>query len=266
MPRGVDIAGQALRVTLVSSVANRLSAVTCSACGPFQQASTFSITMDRRGCVDRHEVEHILERQFSWQNNALTIARLLPNSPLSSPTRAKDTNLQDFAAAHVLRNGTSILIRAVRPDDKERLRAAFSELDRTSIYTRFFGYRKELTETELEQATNVDFDRIVALWATIDSDGTEIIIGGGRYVRNPEPASRPSAEVAFAVEEDYHGQGIASCLLGHLVRIARSKGLVQLDADVLARNRPMLAVFARSGLPMRQQSAQDVIHVTLSLN
>jgi RimJ/RimL family protein N-acetyltransferase len=191
---------------------------------------------------------------------------LTSDSTLSSPTQAKDTNLQDFAAAHVLRNGTSILIRAVRPDDQERLRAAFSKLDRTSIYTRFFGYRKELTETELEQATNVDFDRIVALWATIDSDGTEIIIGGGRYVRNPEPASRPSAEVAFAVEEDYHGQGIASCLLGHLVRIARSKGLVQLDADVLARNRPMLAVFARSGLPMRQQSAQDVIHVTLSLN
>ena len=167
---------------------------------------------------------------------------------------------------HVLPNGTSILIRAVRPDDKERLRAAFGGLEKTSIYTRFFGHRKELTEAELEQATNVDFDRVVALWATtIDSGGAEIIIGGGRYVRNADPASRPDAEVAFAVEEDYHGQGIASCLLGHLVRIARSKGLAQFEADVLAANRPMLAVFAHSGLPMRQQSARDVIHVTLSL-
>jgi GNAT superfamily N-acetyltransferase len=158
------------------------------------------------------------------------------------------------------------LIRAVRPDDKERLRAAFAGLGRTSIYTRFFGHRKELTEAELGQATNVDFDQVVALWATIDSDGTEIIIGGGRYVRNPKLASRHGAEVAFAVEEDYHGQGIASCLLGHLVRIARSKGLVQFDADLLATNRPMLAVFAGSALPMRQQSARDVIHVTLSLD
>jgi GNAT superfamily N-acetyltransferase len=159
------------------------------------------------------------------------------------------------------------LIRAVRPDDKERLHAAFGELEKTSIYTRFFGHRKELTEAELEQATNVDFDRVVALWATtIDSGGAEIIIGGGRYVRNADPASRPGAEVAFAVEEDYHGQGIASCLLGHLVRIARSKGLVQFEADVLVANRPMLAVFARSGLPMRQQNAWDVIHITLSLD
>src|ERR1700739_2312346 len=51
-----------------------------------------------------------------------------------------------------------------------------------------------------------------------------------RYVRNS--ASRLGAEVGFAVGEDYHGQGIASCLFGHLVRIARSKGLVQFDADV----------------------------------
>jgi hypothetical protein len=74
------------------------------------------------------------------------------------------------------------------------------------------------------------------------------------------------AEVAFAVEEDYHRQGIASCLLGDLDRVGRSKGLVQFDADVLAVNWPMLAVFARSRLPMRQRHAQDVIHVTLSLD
>jgi GNAT superfamily N-acetyltransferase len=193
-----------------------------------------------------------------------------PSTSVSAPssaTPATETNLQDFPVPHVLPNGTSILIRAVRPDDKERLRAAFGELEKTSIYTRFFGHRKELTEAELEQATNVDLDRVVALWATtIDSSGAEIIIGGGRYVRNADPASWPNAEVAFAVEEDYHGQGIASCLLGHLVRIARSKGLVQFEADVLAANRPMLAVFAHSGLPMRQQSARDVIHITLSLD
>jgi GNAT superfamily N-acetyltransferase len=192
-----------------------------------------------------------------------------PSTLVSAPaaaTQVTGPSLQAFGAPHVLPNGTSILIRAVRPDDKERLRAAFDELERESIYTRFFGYRKGLTEAELEQATNVDFDRVVALWATIGSGGAEIIIGGGRYVRNTESAARLGAEVAFVVEEDYHGQGIASCLLGHLVRIGRSKGLVQFDADVLAVNRPMLAVFERSGLPMQQQHAHDVIHVTLSLD
>ena len=72
--------------------------------------------------------------------------------------------------------------------------------------------------------------------------------------------------MAFTVEEDYHGQGIAGRLLAHLVDIARGKGLLRFEADVLANNRPMLAVFARSGLPMQRQSSEGVVHVTLRLD
>src|ERR1700760_2215533 len=136
-------------------------------------------------------------------------------------------NIHTFATTHVLRNGTPILIRSVRQDDKERLRMAFNQLERESVYTRFFGYKKALTDAELEQATNVDFDRVVGLWATIGSGKAEIIIGGGRYVRNTESPARPAAEVAFLVGEDYRGQGIAGCLLKHLVHIGRGKGLVR---------------------------------------
>jgi RimJ/RimL family protein N-acetyltransferase len=166
---------------------------------------------------------------------------------------------------HPLPNGTSILIRAVRPDDKARFRAAFGNLERDSIFTRFFGYKKGLTEAELQQATDVDFDRVVALVATIGSGEAETIIAGARYVSDPEPGPHKCAEVAFTVEEDYQGQGIAGCLLDCLIRIARARGLTQFDADVLTSNWPMLAVFARSGLPIQKQQLQDVVHVTLML-
>ena len=178
---------------------------------------------------------------------------------------AAQGDLQHFAVPLVLPNGTSILIRAVRPDDKERFRTAFGNLERRSIYARFFGYKRDLTEAELQQATNVDFDDVVAIVATVGSGESETIIAGARYARGTGPASRPSAELAFLVEEDYQGQGIAGSLLGHLVRIARSRGVSQFDADVLAANRPMLAVFARSRLPMRQQRTQDLVRITLSL-
>ena len=73
------------------------------------------------------------------------------------------------------------------------------------------------------------------------------------------------AEIAFTVEEDYQGQGIASSLLRHLIQIARAKGLARLDAEVLASNRSMLAVFSRSGLPMKTERLDDVVLVTLAL-
>ena len=118
---------------------------------------------------------------------------------------------RSFRSTRVLRSGAEIVIRAVRPEDKERFRAAFRSLDSTSVYTRFFGYRSELSEAELEQATNVDFDRVVALVSTTGSAEQETIIGGARYVTHEPPLK--SAEVAFTVEEDYQGLGIATAFL-----------------------------------------------------
>ena len=67
------------------------------------------------------------------------------------------------------------------------------------------------------------------------------------------------------MEEDFHGQGIAGLLFRHLALIARRQGVPELTAEVLPGNRGMLAVFARSGLPMRQSTEDGVVHVALSL-
>src|ERR1700677_2131876 len=111
-------------------------------------------------------------------------------------------DLRKFVVTQVLPNGRAISVRAIRPDDKERMRAAFANLESRSVYMRFFGYKKELTDAELEQATAVDFDQVVALVATIGSSEAEVIVAGARYVRGAGPASS-GAEVAFVVEEDY---------------------------------------------------------------
>jgi hypothetical protein len=72
--------------------------------------------------------------------------------------------------------------------------------------------------------------------------------------------------VAFMVEEDYHGLGIAGLTLRHLAGIARAKGVKQFNAEVLPENKGMLAVFNRSGLPIKQELSEGVVHVTLFLD
>ncbi len=178
---------------------------------------------------------------------------------------ANETDLGHFAAKHVLPNGTPIVVRAIRPDDKDRLSVAFGNLERESIYTRFFHHKTGLTEAELKQATEVDLDRVVALVATVGSGEAETIIAGGRYMCADGPVPPARAEVAFLVEEDYRGQGIAGLILHHLARIARGRGITEFEAEVLAGNRPMIAVFARSGLTTRRRQSGNVINVTLSL-
>lgn len=175
-------------------------------------------------------------------------------------------NAKNYRVAEKLKNGSTVTIRAVRPDDKKRFLKAFKNLESESIYTRFFGHKRELSEEELKRATEVDFEMTVALAVTIPAgDGDETIIGAGRYIMYDPPDDSGSAEIAFTVEEDYQGQGIASRVLRHLLLIAREKGVSRFEADVLAENKAMLAVFARSGLPMQKFREADAVHVTLSL-
>ena len=171
-----------------------------------------------------------------------------------------------FSQAAALRNGTPVTIRALRPDDRERLIAAFKELDPSTVYTRFFTFVKEIPAASLQLVDEVDFDHVGALVATIGSGADEVVIGGASYVCAPPSDEGKSAEVAFTVEEDYQGQGLASRLLALLVPMARRHGVTRFEADVLSGNAPMLAVFQRSGLPTQRRSeGGGVVHLTMAL-
>jgi len=161
-----------------------------------------------------------------------------------------------------LKSGLPVRIRAIRPDDKARILEAFRNLEPESIYTRFFTAKKTLTDEELRKLTEVDFKNVVGLVVTIGPEGDETIIGAARYAAFDATEGR-SAEVAFTVEEDYQGQGMASMLLRRLAAIAREEGVVRFEAEVLAENRAMLAVFAHSGLSPQQKYEGGNIHITM---
>ena len=170
-----------------------------------------------------------------------------------------------YAVTETLRNGLAITIRAVRPDDRDRMVAAFNELEPESVYTRFFTYKDELSDAELKQFTEVDFDRRVVLLVTIGCGEDETVIGGGSYTACTRSADGRIAEVGFIVEEDYHGLGIAGRLLHHLAVIAIERGIDQFEAEVLPENRAMLSVFARSGFPMTEKRVEGTIRVAMDL-
>ena len=171
----------------------------------------------------------------------------------------------DPAISATLKNGLEVCIRAVRADDRDRLARAFRKLERESVYTRFFRYVTELTDTDLKRATEPDREREVALFVTVGRGAEETIIAGGRYVASSSRDGASTAELAFMVEEDYQGLGIAGLILRRLIDIARQQRITCFEADVLAGNRSMLRVFARSGLPMQQSREGSVIHIRLAL-
>jgi acetate---CoA ligase (ADP-forming) len=166
-----------------------------------------------------------------------------------------------YAVEEILRDGGSIHVRAIRPDDRERLLDHFQRLSARSVYFRFFNAKRRLTDEELHRFTDVDFVHDVGLVATLLEKGVEHIIGVGRYAL---VHGRAAAEVAFAVADEHQGRGIGSLLLEHLLRIARAAGVTEFQADVLGENNQMLDVFAASGLVVTSSRDAGVVHLSFA--
>jgi len=167
-----------------------------------------------------------------------------------------------YLAAELLRNGRRVEIRALRPDDRSDLIAAVNRISAQSLYRRFLGAKRHFSEQEIAFFVNVDFINHVALVAVMADEDGPVIIGGGRYVVW-EPGK---AEVAFAVVDQYQGQGVGSALMRHLVTIARQAGLKELTAEVLSDNNPMLKVFEKTGLRLSRKRKAGVMHLVLELD
>jgi RimJ/RimL family protein N-acetyltransferase len=171
------------------------------------------------------------------------------------------SNPAQYSVTEVLRSGRRVEIRAERPEDREAVLAAVHRVSAQSLFRRFFAVKRNFSEREISFFLNIDFATHVALVAVVEEGETPTIVGGGRYIIS----ELGKAEVAFAVIDEYQGQGIGAKLLQHLTAIAREAGLKEFTAEVLSENLPMLRVFERSGLAVTAKREAGVVHVALGL-
>ena len=171
------------------------------------------------------------------------------------------TEAAHYCATETLPGGQTIEIRAQRSQDRAGIRAAIARTSAESLYHRFFAVKREFSEKEAHYFLDIDFVKHVALVAIADENGRPTIIGGCRYI-----VTQPGvAEISFSVIDAYQGRGVGSALMRHIAALAHRVGLKELVAEVLADNAPMLKVFERSGLHMRETREGPVVEVTLRL-
>lgn len=136
-----------------------------------------------------------------------------------------------------LSDGSVILLREVRPDDKQAIAAGFEKLSPESRYRRFFTAMNRLSDADLRYLTEVDHrDHEAVLAFARDGDP----VGVARYVRIEGPAE---AEVAVAVVDDWQGRGAGTALLERLVERASENGIERFAASVLQENAEAIELF-----------------------
>jgi len=113
----------------------------------------------------------------------------------------------------------------------------FERMSERSRRARFNGAKPCLNRSELRRLASIDPDRH-ALVAYAEGDPEPVAIA--RLVRDGR-----SAEVAFAVADDYQQRGIGSALVAELVADAQAAGISEITALVARDNSAALAIVRR---------------------
>jgi len=159
----------------------------------------------------------------------------------------------------VLRDGSTLRLRPIRPGDRDELLGLYDRLSPQSRRFRFFATATG-SETEVSRLLQADHENEFVLVA--EAGGR--ISGVAVYFRDPKAVDR--AEVAFAIADALQGRGVGTRMLEVLAAIARDHRITTFDAYVLQDNRQMMQVFLDSGFETERQLEGGVFHVALALD
>jgi acyl-CoA hydrolase/RimJ/RimL family protein N-acetyltransferase len=161
----------------------------------------------------------------------------------------------EIATEHTFKGNLRVRFRAIRPSDEEEMRRLFYRFSDQAVYYRYFAPLKTMPHSRMQQYVNIDYRSALSVVALVGPRGQGRIIAEARYVLEAE---RAWAEVAFVVDGDYEGLGIATYMYRMLIRLARQRGVHGFTADVLASNKAMMKVFEKGGTPVQARLEQGV--------
>ena len=165
-------------------------------------------------------------------------------------------DLADSEQGVTLRNGASVRVRAIRPDDEPRLMALCRRLSPRTVYQRFFSVRRLLPE-EAHAFANVDYRQRMAVVAEVEDGPEPELVGVARY----GPSDEGTADIGLVVADAWQGLGLGSLLLEEILRAGEQRGIHQFSADVLTDNRRALRLLARHAAIARRTVASGVTSV-----
>jgi RimJ/RimL family protein N-acetyltransferase len=154
----------------------------------------------------------------------------------------------------ILRNGSPVHVRPIRPDDATGLLALCERLSERSRYLRFFTPRR-LRPEEAHDLADVDHTRCEALVATATDAPDAPIVGVARY----GPSGDGTAEIGLVVADAWQGLGLGTALLDRLLAEGEHSGIEEFSAEVLAENRQTLRLLSQHTVIARRSFSNGVV-------
>jgi RimJ/RimL family protein N-acetyltransferase len=161
-----------------------------------------------------------------------------------------------------LRDGTFVEVREIRSGDAPALKRLVGRLSERTVYLRYFGPMKELSDKKARHFAEVDGKDRFALVA-LDPDDEEEIVAVVRYDRRK--GTDDAAEYAALVEDKFQGKGLGIGMTRRLIEAAKERGIKRMFALVLHENRQMLNLLRALDLPEEFRWEDGAEHVAIDL-
>jgi len=164
-----------------------------------------------------------------------------------------------------MKDGTTVTIRPIRPEDEPLMVKFHETLSDRSVYLRYFGSLSLKTRIAHERMIRIcfgDYDRELALVAEVKGPEGPQIVGVGRLNR---ASATDDAEVAVLVTDAYQNRGLGAELLRRAVRVAREEGIRVLTSEMMADNLAMQVISKALGFHLQMQNGFASMRARLQL-
>jgi len=183
------------------------------------------------------------------------------------PTPAIRPYPQRYVVPWQLKDGTTAIIRPIKPEDEPLLVKFHQTLSDRSVYHRYFamlGYQQRIAHERLSRLCFIDYDCEMALVAERrdPSTGEPVLLGVGRLSKLH---GTDEGEFAMTISDEWQNHGLGTQLLSMLVQIGRDEGLERISATILTENYDMQRVARKVGFKVKHLEEEGECHAELVL-
>ncbi len=197
-------------------------------------------------------------------------ARIVLHSPETDPEHLPRPAVRPYPSQYVcswvMKNGTGITLRPIRPEDEPLMVKFHETLSDRSVYLRYFhslSLSSRVAHDRLVRICFVDYDREMAIVAEHrDTSGQHQILGVGRLVKSH---AKNEGEVAVLISDAYQNQGLGTELFRRVIQVARDEKLARVDAEILPDNLSMKKIAKHLGFLVQGFDDPSSIRAILDL-
>ncbi len=165
---------------------------------------------------------------------------------------------EEYVRIAVLKNGTPVILRPIKPEDEPMWMDMLASCSRESIYQRFRYFFQWAYHEVAVRYCFIDYDREIAIVAELNENGSRKLLGVGRLVGDPD---LHSAEYAVLVTDAWQDKGLGSLLTDYCIEIAQHWGVKKIVAQTTTDNPRMIAVFQKRNFSIQIDPSSSLVEV-----